>query len=71
MLKLSLRGIIFNDFWGQSSKMFKLLVWGLILAIPGAMARKCSNCASGGSFPATLAPGLENGQIARLGAHFG
>jgi len=51
--------------------MLKLRPWGLMFAIPGAMARKCSNCASGGSFLATLGPGLENAQIAPLGAHFG
>ena len=51
--------------------MLKLRLWGFILAIPSAMARKCSNCAYVGSFLATLGPGLENAQIARLGAHFG
>ena len=57
-------------FQGPGLENVQIASWGLILAIPGAMARKCSNCASGGSFRTTLGPGLENAQIVFLGIHF-
>ena len=63
-------GAHFGHFWCDGQKMLKLRIWGLISNDFGARARKCLNCATGGSFWPLPGPGPANAQIAALGAHF-
>ena len=63
-------GAHFGHSWCHGQKMLKLRIWGLISSDFGARARKCSNCAFGGSFWPFLGPGPANTQIAPLEAHF-